>query len=90
MGSRSKNFYASLVARYGFAGEVRQIQDLYLSGERAKACAAVPDELVDDLALVGPPARIADQLALWREGPITTLIVEPAEPTMLEPLAQVW
>ncbi|XVQ14946.1 LLM class F420-dependent oxidoreductase [Spirillospora sp. CA-255316] len=90
MGSRSKNFYASLVSRYGFTEEVRRIQDLFLSGERAKASAAVPDELVDDLALVGPPARITDQLALWREGPVTTLIVEPAEPSMLETIASVW
>nr|MDT0666718.1 LLM class flavin-dependent oxidoreductase [Micromonospora sp. DSM 115978] len=54
MGSRSKNFYASLVSRYGYAEQVERIQDLYLSGDRAAACAAVPDELVDDLALVGP------------------------------------
>lgn len=91
MGSRTKNFYASLVARYGYTAEVERIQDLYLGGDRAAACAAVPDELVDDLALVGPLPRIADQLAVWREGPISTLIVEPTDPaTMIEPIASVW
>jgi F420-dependent oxidoreductase-like protein len=91
MGSRSKNFYASLVSRYGYGEVARRIQDLYLSGDRAGACAAVPDELVDDLTLVGPPARIAGQLAQWREGPITTLIAEPADPAeMMETLARIW
>jgi F420-dependent oxidoreductase-like protein len=90
MGSRTKNFYASLVARYGYAAEAEHIQDLFLSGRRAEACAAVPDELVDDLALVGPPARIADQLAVWRDSPVTTMIMEPADPAMMETVASVW
>ncbi|MCK9897991.1 LLM class F420-dependent oxidoreductase [Frankia sp. AgB32] len=90
MGSRTKNFYAALVTRYGYAEEVRRIQDLYLGGNRAAASAAVPDQLVDDLALVGPLAHIADQLALWREGPLTTLIVEPTDFAMVEPIASVW
>lgn len=90
MGSRTKNFYAALVSRYGYAEQARRIQDLFLGGDRAAACAAVPDELVDDLALVGPLPRVADQLAAWREGPITTLIAEPTDPAMMEPLASVW
>lgn len=90
MGSKTKNFYAALVSRYGYEQEASQIQDLYLSGDRAGACAAVPDELVDDLALVGPVARVADQLALWREGPVTTLIVEPTDLEMVETIASLW
>nr|WP_241835223.1 LLM class F420-dependent oxidoreductase [Pseudofrankia asymbiotica] len=90
MGSKSKNFYTALVARYGYEAEATRIQDLYLSGDRAGARAAVPDELVDDLALVGPLPRIADQLAAWREGPVTTLIVEPTDLAMLEPIANLW
>jgi F420-dependent oxidoreductase-like protein len=90
MGSKTKNFYAALVARYGYAEEASRIQDLYLGGERAAAIAAVPDELVDDLALVGPPARIADQLAAWRDGPVTTVIVEPTDLAMVEEIASVW
>ncbi|MCM3884556.1 LLM class F420-dependent oxidoreductase [Frankia sp. R82] len=90
MGSKTKNFYANLVARYGYVEEANRIQDLFLGGDRAGACAAVPDELVDDLALVGPPARIADQLAAWREGPLSTVIVEPTDHTMLEAIAGIW
>lgn len=90
MGSRTQNFYAALVSRYGYAAEAERIQDLYLAGDRAAACAAVPDGLVDDLTLVGPAARVADQLAAWREGPITTLIVEPTDPAMLADIAGAW
>ncbi|MDT3439906.1 MULTISPECIES: LLM class F420-dependent oxidoreductase [unclassified Pseudofrankia] len=90
MGSRTKNFYASLVSRYGYADEVARIQDLYLGGQRAAACAAVPDELVDDLALVGPVPRISEQLAVWRDGPVTTMILEPTHPDMLEDIAKIW
>ncbi|WP_242423807.1 LLM class flavin-dependent oxidoreductase, partial [Frankia sp. EI5c] len=78
------------VARYGYAAEASRIQDLYLGGDRAAACAAVPDELVDDLTLVGPLDRIAEQLAAWRDGPVTTMIVEPADLSMLEPIASLW
>ncbi|CAO5188335.1 putative coenzyme F420-dependent oxidoreductase Rv3520c [Frankia sp. AiPs1] len=91
MGSKTKNFYAALVARYGYVEEANRIQDLFLAGDRKAACAAVPDELVDDLALVGPLPRIADQLAAWREGPLTTVIVEPTDhATMMEPIASLW
>lgn len=91
MGSRSKNFYASLVSRYGYAEEAARIQDLFLGGDRAAACDAVPDELVDDLALAGPPSRIAERLTVWREdSPITTMIVEPTDLSMMDAIAGVW
>ena len=73
MGARGKNFYNDLAVRYVYGDAAAQIQDLYLDGKRIAAAAAVPDALVDDVALCGPLARIADQLAQWREAPITTL-----------------
>jgi hypothetical protein len=66
------------------------IQDLFLSGDHASSVKAVSDELVDQLALVGPPGHIAEQLAAWREGPITTLIVEPTDANAIEPIAEIW
>ena len=75
MGARGKNFYHNLVSRYGYRQAADQIQDLYLSGKKEAAIAAVPDELVDDVALCGPKARIKDLLAMWQESPVTTLNV---------------
>jgi F420-dependent oxidoreductase-like protein len=88
MGSRDQNFYKSLVERYGYEEEATVIQDRFLSGDRRGAIAAVSDALVDELALVGPPARVADQLAAWREGPITTLVVEPTGEHAIEQIAE--
>ena len=50
------------------------MQDLYLAGKKAEATAAVPNELADEVSLVGPPARIRDRLGAWREAGVTTLI----------------
>ena len=45
----------------------RQIQDLFLAGKRQEAAAAVPDALIDETSLVGPPERIRDRLQAWRD-----------------------
>src|SRR5437867_3686979 len=74
MGARGKNFYNELACRYGFEAAAKKIQDLYLDGKKAEAMAAVPNELADEVSLVGPPARIRDRLAAWRESGVTTLI----------------
>src|SRR5437868_4543804 len=74
MGARGKNFYNDLARRYGYEEEAVRIQDLYLSGKKSEAIAAVPDELVDEVALCGPRERIKDQLAIWRESGVKTLI----------------
>jgi len=87
MGSKDQNFYATLVKRYGYDAEAELIQDLYLAGHRKEAIAAVPDALVDDLALVGPPGHVKEQLSIWRECPIATLIVEPTRLDAIEQIA---
>jgi F420-dependent oxidoreductase-like protein len=74
MGARGKNFYNDLARRYDYEDAATRIQDLYLSGRKNEAIAAVPDELVDEVALCGPRERIKDQLAMWREAGVKTLI----------------
>src|SRR6059036_1435914 len=74
MGARGKNFYNELACRYGFEAAAKKIQDLYLDGKKAEATAAVPNELADEVSLVGPPGRIRARLAAWREAGVTTLI----------------
>jgi F420-dependent oxidoreductase-like protein len=75
MGAKSKNFHADVAIRMGYEGEVAQIKDLYLSGKKDEAAAAVPRELIEQLALIGPPDKIKHDLEPWRDSLVTTLLV---------------
>ena len=79
MGARNKNFYNDFAKRAGYEAAAAKIQDLYLSGKKDQAAAAVPDKLVDECALVGPADRIRDRLQAWQEAArnnqISTLLV---------------
>lgn len=66
MGAREKNFYNDYARRLGYATAAAQIQDAFLSGHRKEAVAAVPDELVDEVALTGPAGRIRTRLESWK------------------------
>jgi F420-dependent oxidoreductase-like protein len=76
MGAASMNFHANHFARLGYEAEVAKIQELYLTGRKAEAIAAVPTRLVEDIALIGPPAKIRDELQLWESTLITSLIIQ--------------
>ena len=69
MGSREQNFYNQLARRMGFDEAADEIQDLYLAGRPRDAAAAVPFELIDATALIGPPERIAERLGPVRRRP---------------------
>jgi F420-dependent oxidoreductase-like protein len=74
MGARGKNFYNELVCRYGYEDAARRIQDLYLSGNKEEAAAAIPDALVDEVSLCGPRERIKERLSRWTASGVTTMI----------------
>src|SRR3954453_7122838 len=77
MGSREKNFYNQLVQRYGFEEDAKKVQDLYLDGKKDEAAAALPAELIDSVALVGPKDRVRDRLAAYRDAGVGTIITTP-------------
>jgi alkanesulfonate monooxygenase SsuD/methylene tetrahydromethanopterin reductase-like flavin-dependent oxidoreductase (luciferase family) len=77
MGSREKNFYNQLVQRYGFEDAAREVQNLYLDGKKEEAAAALPAELIDAVALVGPKDRVRDRLAAYRDAGCGTIITTP-------------
>ena len=86
MGARDRNFYADLARRYGFEEAADRIQDHYLEGRRDEAAAAVPDALVDEMALVGPVERMVDRLAAWKDSRVDTLVLGTGEPKVLSAL----
>jgi F420-dependent oxidoreductase-like protein len=88
MGARSKNFYNSYVRQFGYEELAGRLQDLYLSGKKNEAQAAVPDQLVDAVALVGPKERIRDQLARWKSSPINTMLIGTSQPEALKVVAE--
>jgi F420-dependent oxidoreductase-like protein len=77
MGSKEKNFYNQAVQRYGFEEAAAKVQDLYLDGKREEAMAALPAELIDTVALVGPRDKVRDRLAAYRGAGVGTMIITP-------------
>lgn len=88
MGAKGKNFYHDLAHRYGYGEAADHIQELYLSGRKMEAMRAVPDELVDEVSLVGPRDRIADRLEVWKESGVTTLIAATGDLRTVRALAE--
>lgn len=75
MGAKNANFHRDVFDRMGYESVTEKVQDLYLAGHKNEATAAIPTELVEDVALIGPVAKIRDELAAWEESVVTTLLV---------------
>ena len=92
MGARDKNFYNDYARKLGFEEDAIRIQDLYLSGRREEAMAAVPAELIDACHLIGPADRIRDRLQRWKEagdrGEVGTMLIGGGQPEALQLVAE--
>jgi F420-dependent oxidoreductase-like protein len=87
MGAASMNFHANHFGRLGYEADVAKIQELFLNGRKAEAMGAVPTRMVEDIALIGSPAKIRDELQLWESTLITSLIIQ-APPPMVRTVAE--
>ncbi len=86
MGSARKNFYNDVYVRAGFPDEAKEVQRLWLAGERDKATALVPDEMVLQSQLIGPESRFRERIARYRDLGIDVLRVSPAGKDLTESL----
>jgi F420-dependent oxidoreductase-like protein len=75
MGAKGKNFHANVAIRMGYESMVDEVQELYLSGKKDEAAAAIPFDLINELSLIGPPDKIRDDLAAWRASIVTTILI---------------
>ena len=88
MGAKEKNFYGEYIRRVGWEAEAVKIQKLFLEGKRNEAIAAVPDEMVDTLHLVGPADRIRNRFQAWKKSNVTTMIVGAMQPEAVRLMAE--
>ncbi|MGZ8744803.1 MAG: LLM class F420-dependent oxidoreductase [Nocardioides sp.] len=89
MGARGKNFYNELACQYGYEKEAKEIQDLYLGGNKRDAEAKVPLEWLEAGNLVGPASYVRERIAAFREAGVTSLQVSPASDDPAATIAQV-
>ena len=75
MGAKGQNFHYDVFARMGYEEACEKIQELYLAGNKKDAIAAVPTEMVEAISLIGPPEKIKDELSLWEESVINTMLI---------------
>jgi F420-dependent oxidoreductase-like protein len=73
MGAREKNFYNQVFRKYGFDKEAEAIQDLYLSGRKSAAEAAVPEAFLRATSLVGSEGFVRDRLQAYKASGVTCL-----------------
>ena len=77
MGARDKNFYNTIMQKYGYVDEAIEIQDLYLAGKKDEAAAKVPAQMLRDINLVGPKGYVKERLAAFKEAGVTMLQITP-------------
>lgn len=75
MGAKDQNFHKQVFERMGYAELAQQVQELYLAGEKDRATALIPDELVDDMHIIGSAGAVKERVAQWQETGVTTLLL---------------
>ena len=89
MGARNKNFHNELMIRQGFPEAAARIQELYLAGRKEEAAAAVPDDLIDLRALIGPPDRIRTRYREWEKSGATGFLIQTGQDEAIDLMAEV-
>ena len=89
MGAKDQNFHKQVFERMGYEKVAQEVQDLYLTGEKDKAAAIIPDELVDDLHIIGTVGEVRERVAEWAETGVTMLVLSLRTPSDVRRIAEV-
>ncbi|MFT4125260.1 MAG: LLM class F420-dependent oxidoreductase [Gordonia sp. (in: high G+C Gram-positive bacteria)] len=87
MGSEDTNFHADVYRRMGYADVVDEVTALFRSGRKQEAAAIIPDEVVDDSAIIGDVEYVREQVTLWERAGVTMMVVSPRSPAEIAQLA---
>ena len=75
MGAKDQNFHTQVFERMGYESITGKVQELFLAGDREAATALIPDELVDDMHIIGTAAEVKDTVQAWEGTGVTTLLL---------------
>jgi F420-dependent oxidoreductase-like protein len=89
MGAKDQNFHKNVFERMGYRAVTDKVQELFLSGKRDEAAALIPDELVDDLHIIGDAAKVRDKVQEWESTGVTTLLLSLGSPDEVRQVAEV-
>lgn len=84
MGSAKTNFYNSAYSRAGYADIAAEVQRLWVSGDKAAATAAVPDELLLQAYMIGTEDMVRDRIKIAADAGVDVLRLTPSGRTAAE------
>ncbi|ADT97614.1 MULTISPECIES: LLM class F420-dependent oxidoreductase [Mycolicibacterium] len=87
MGAEDTNFHADVYRRMGYAEVVDDVTRLFRSDRKDEAATVIPDELVDDSAIVGDLAYVKEQITAWEAAGVTMMVVGARSPEQIRDLA---
>jgi F420-dependent oxidoreductase-like protein len=88
MGAKEMNFHNQVFVRMGHEDLAAEVQKLYLNGEKDRATALIPDELVDDMHIIGTAGEVRERVAHWEETGVTTLLLSLRSPDEVRSIAE--
>lgn len=89
MGAKEVNFHKNVFARMGYEKQAEDVQDLYLAGRKEEAIALIPTQMVADISLVGTAEQIRDEIPMWEEAGVTTIVVSARDIAEMRRVAEV-
>lgn len=90
MGAEDTNFHADVYRRMGYAEVVDDVTRLFRAGRKDEAASVVPDELVDDAAIVGDVEYVRKQVVAWAASGVTMMVVNARGAAQIRNLAELF
>jgi hypothetical protein len=88
LGAKEQNFHKNVFDRLGYAAITEEVQELFLAGKRDEATALIPDELAEDMHIVGDAGYVKERVAAWEETGVTTLLLSCRSPEEVRLIAE--
>ena len=87
MGAEDTNFHADVYRRMGYSDVVAEVTELFRTDRKDEAAKVIPDELVDDSAIVGNLDYVREQIKAWEAAGVTMMVIGARSTDQIRELA---